>query len=297
MESHQDREDGDAPTGAPDAPGGRPPAAERPPGGREYRTAELAETAGITVRTLRFYRERRLLPPPRREGRLAWYDERHLARLRTIAALLERGHTLGGIAELLSAFTAGRDTDHTAELLGLTETQPWAEDQRVRLTPEELAGYYGADSDAENLATSLALGYLVVDGEELVHASRDLLEASSGLTREGIPLKAVLEAGRALRGHADALADVFTQLLSDHVLPRVLDDDADGAGHADGAPGRPRRPGQPVSPAEVKRLTATMERLRPLAKQAVYAEVALALDRRLRAELEARRGAPEAPPE
>ena len=52
---------------------------------------ELATAAGITVRTLRFYRERGLIPPPRREGRIAWYDEHHLARLRTIAALLERG--------------------------------------------------------------------------------------------------------------------------------------------------------------------------------------------------------------
>lgn len=34
---------------------------------REYRTEELAEAAGIPVRTLRFYRERKLLPPPRRE--------------------------------------------------------------------------------------------------------------------------------------------------------------------------------------------------------------------------------------
>ncbi|MFD6811575.1 MerR family DNA-binding transcriptional regulator, partial [Streptomyces anthocyanicus] len=39
----------------------------------EYRMTELAEAAGITVRTLRFYRERGLIPPPRREGRIAWY--------------------------------------------------------------------------------------------------------------------------------------------------------------------------------------------------------------------------------
>lgn len=57
---------------------------------REYRMAELARLAGITVRTLRFYRERKLIPPPRREGRIAWYDDHHLARLRTIAALLEQ---------------------------------------------------------------------------------------------------------------------------------------------------------------------------------------------------------------
>lgn len=42
---------------------------------REYRMAELARLAGITVRTVRFYRERKLIPPPRREGRIAWYDD------------------------------------------------------------------------------------------------------------------------------------------------------------------------------------------------------------------------------
>ncbi|MFD0350016.1 MerR family transcriptional regulator [Kitasatospora aburaviensis] len=83
---------------------------------REYRVEELAEAAGITTRTLRFYRERKLLQPPRKEGRIAWYGDAHLARLRVIAELLERGHTLGGIAELIGAGESGRDV---AELIGL----------------------------------------------------------------------------------------------------------------------------------------------------------------------------------
>lgn len=91
--------------------------------------AELAKEAGITVRTLRFYRERKLIPPPRREGRIAWYDDTHLARLRTISALLERGHTLNGIAELAEAFDHGRNV---GELLGLGEP---TEETPVRLSP------------------------------------------------------------------------------------------------------------------------------------------------------------------
>ncbi len=98
--------------------------------------AELARLAGITVRTLRFYRERKLIPPPRREGRIAWYDDHHLARLRTIAALLERGHTLTGIAELADALDHGRDV---ADLLGVDAP---TEEEPVRLTPEELAARF-----------------------------------------------------------------------------------------------------------------------------------------------------------
>lgn len=132
---------------------------------REYRTEELAEAAGIPVRTLRFYRERKLLPPPRREGRIAWYDDHHLARLRTIAALLERGHTLGGIAELTAAFESGRDVSQLGQLLGIG----WSEETPVRLTPEALADYFEGEVTPENLAASLDLGYLATDGDEIVH--------------------------------------------------------------------------------------------------------------------------------
>ncbi|WP_105972046.1 MerR family transcriptional regulator [Streptomyces geranii] len=201
---------------------------------------ELAGLAGITVRTLRFYRERKLIPPPRREGRIAWYDDHHLARLRTISALLERGHTLNGIAELAEAFDHGRDV---ADLLGLGDP---TEETPIRLTPEDLADRFGPEATPENLAASMDLGYLGTDGDQIVHISRSLLEASSALVQEGIPLSAVLAAGKRVRDHADALAEIFTDMLRTHTP------DAD----------------------------PTL--LRPLARRVMEAELSLALDRRLR---------------
>ncbi|MEV7415761.1 MerR family transcriptional regulator [Streptomyces sp. NPDC089919] len=220
---------------------------------REYRTEELAEAAGITVRTLRFYRERKLLPPPRREGRIAWYDDHHLARLRTIAGLLDRGHTLGGIAELTAAFENGRDVGQLGALLGLGEDGlGWSEETPVRLTPEALADYFEGEVTPENLAASLDLGYLATDGDEIVHVSRRLLDVSSALVREGVPLAAVLETGRRVRAHADALAALFTELIAAHVA---------------------------TDPAE---LPKAVDHLRPLAKSVVEAELSMAMDRRLR---------------
>lgn len=142
----------------------------------------------IPVRTLRFYRERKLLPPPRREGRIAWYDDHHLARLRTIAALLERGHTLGGIAELTVAFENGRDVGQLGELLGIG----WSEETPVRLSPETLADYFEGEVTPENLAAALDLGYLAADGEEIVHvghaaAGRLLGTGPRGRTAGGRP--------------------------------------------------------------------------------------------------------------
>ena len=206
---------------------------------REYRMEELARLAGITVRTLRFYRERKLIPPPRREGRIAWYDDHHLARLRTIAALLERGHTLTGIAELAEALDHGRDV---ADVLGVTPP----EEEPVRLTPEELAARFEGQVTPENLAAALDLGYLGTDGDEIVHISRRLLDVSSALVREGIPLAEVLTAGRRVREHVDAMADMFADLVLRHA------DESD------------------------------LPRLRPLARSVVEAELSLALDRRLR---------------
>ncbi|MFJ3655039.1 MerR family transcriptional regulator [Streptomyces nigra] len=200
---------------------------------------ELARLAGITVRTLRFYRERKLIPPPRREGRIAWYDDHHLARLRTIAALMERGHTLTGIAELAEALDHGRDV---ADVLGVTPT----EEEPVRLTPEELAARFEGQVTPENLAAALDLGYLGTDGDEIVHISRRLLDVSSALVREGIPLAEVLTAGRRVREHVDAMADMFADLVLRHA------DESD------------------------------LPRLRPLARSVVEAELSLALDRRLR---------------
>ncbi|MDQ0698056.1 DNA-binding transcriptional MerR regulator [Streptomyces sp. W4I9-2] len=177
---------------------------------REYRMEELAKEAGITVRTLRFYRERGLIPPPRREGRIAWYDDHHLARLRTITGLLERGHTLNGIADLAATFESGRDV---AEVLGLGEP---TEETPVRLTPEQLADYFEGEVTPENLATALDLGYLATDGDEIVHISRRLLEVSAELVREGVPLSTVLSSGRRVREHADALAEIFVRVLHAH---------------------------------------------------------------------------------
>ncbi|MGW7490535.1 MerR family transcriptional regulator [Streptomyces sp. NPDC054786] len=243
------------------------PAAHLP--AREFRMADLAREAGITVRTLRFYRERKLIPPPRREGRIAWYNEHHLARLRTIGALLERGHTLGGIAELLSAFDTGRDV---GELLGLENplVAPWSEETPVRLTPEELADHFSEDITAENLTASLDIGYLAVDGDEFVHISRRLLDASTELVNRGIPLAAVLEAGRQVRAHADALADIFTTLIRTHVLADVLARSSAG---------------EPPGPHEVDHIAETIEKLRPLSKGVVEAELSMAVDRRVRTEL------------
>jgi DNA-binding transcriptional MerR regulator len=90
----------------------------------EYRIDALARAAGTTVRSIRVLHDRRLLPPPELRGRTGWYGDDHVARVRLVLDLQERGHTLAAIRELLSAWEDGRDL---AGVLGIP-TRPWTEE-------------------------------------------------------------------------------------------------------------------------------------------------------------------------
>lgn len=53
--------------------------------GAEFTIDELARESGMTVRSLRAYQERGLLPPPRLKGRTGFYGPQHLNRVRIIS--------------------------------------------------------------------------------------------------------------------------------------------------------------------------------------------------------------------
>ena len=236
-------------------------AADGAPPARQYRIGELAREAGIPVRTVRYYQERKLLPPPRRQGRIGWYSQAHLDRLNVIGQLVDRGHTLSGIGQLLSAWEQGYDL---ADLLGFERamTAPWSDEEPVPVTVADISELLAGQLTPEVLAEAIRLGYIEVDGERVTHVSRRLLDTTTALVREGIPLPAILATGRELQAGLDQLASLFLEL----VIAPVLD-----------------RHGGAPPPQEVARLAETIERLRPVARTALDAEFARAMDRRARA--------------
>jgi DNA-binding transcriptional MerR regulator len=231
------------------------------PAARQYRIGELARESGIPVRTVRYYQERKLLPPPRRKGRIGWYSQAHLDRLRVIGQLLDRGHTLNGIGQLLAAWEQGYDL---ADLLGFERalTAPWSDEQPVPVTVADISALLEGQLTPEVLEEAIRLGYIDVDGERVTHVSRRLLDTTTALVREGIPLPAILATGRELQAGLDKLASLFMEL----VIAPVLD-----------------RHGGAPPPQEVARLAEMIERLRPVARTALDAEFARAMDRRARA--------------
>src|SRR5437868_6027050 len=71
----------------------------------EYRIEQLARTAGVAVDTIRFYQGKGLLEAPRREGRVTWYGETHVERLKRIKELQQQGFTLTVIQRFLAGET------------------------------------------------------------------------------------------------------------------------------------------------------------------------------------------------
>jgi DNA-binding transcriptional MerR regulator len=237
----------------------------------EYRIDELARLAGTTVRNARAYQDRGLLPPPRRSGRVGMYSEAHLARLRLIANLLERGYTLANIGELIAAWEAGTDM---AELLGpeAAIVAPWSAEEPTTMTANALAAMFGAADPAEvlpSITTAIELGLLEPSADGFVVKSPVLVRAGAELVAAGVPLEAAVRLAVELRGDLDAVAARFVDIVAAHIFDPV---------------------GDPIPAAEIPRLTEVVRRLRPLVSEAVEAELAVAMDRQVREVLRDRLG-------
>jgi DNA-binding transcriptional MerR regulator len=226
----------------------------------EYRIEDLAHRSGATVRTIRAYQDRGLLPRPERRGRSNVYGSAHLTRLRQIADLLDRGYTLASIKELLEAWDAGRGL---GGVLGLVaEVQgPWTDEEPARISRAELDGRFGGTTDEDALADAVELGVLErIPGrsDEFLVPSPQELSVAAELHAAGVPLPAISGHLRELRGQVEHIAARFLEFTTEHVFARYL-------GH------------RPPTDADAAQAAALVRRLRPLAQQAVDAELARAM--------------------
>jgi DNA-binding transcriptional MerR regulator len=237
------------------------------PGPDEMRIDELARAGGTTVRNVRAYQDRGLLPPPRRIGRTAWYGPGHVVRLRLIGSMLERGYSLGNIAELLDNWNQGRDL---GDLLGLgRELIGLFRDEVPELgTIADILERYGLTlEDPAVVEQALALHLVEVDpdGQRVQVPSPRLLRAGVELARLGIPLDDLFAELQKLRTDVGVIAGRFLQMVVRHVIEPQLVDGVPSAGNA-------------------ADLAGVVLRMRPLATKVITAELDLALQREAEAE-------------
>ncbi|MBA0052745.1 MerR family transcriptional regulator [Streptomyces sp. AJS327] len=225
----------------------------------EYRIEDLARHSGATVRTIRAYQDRGLLPKPERRGRANVYGGAHLARLRQIADLLDRGYTLASIKELLEAWDEGRGLGGVLGLVSEVEG-PWTDEESTRVGRAELHELFGGSEDDDAVDEAVELGVLVpVSGapDTFLVPSPQELRVAAELHQAGVPLRAITGHLRELRGQVEHIAARFLDFTNEHVFIRYL--------------------GSRPSDEDASEAAELVRRLRPLAQYVVDAELARAM--------------------
>ncbi|MFD0371654.1 MerR family transcriptional regulator [Streptomyces sp. NPDC059071] len=227
----------------------------------EYRIEDLAHHSGATVRTIRAYQDRGLLPRPERRGRSNVYGDTHLARLRQIADLLDRGYTLASIKELLEAWDAGRGLGGVLGLVAEVDG-PWTDEEADRISRAELDARFGGTPDEDAVREAIELGVLERipdrETEEYLVPSPQELAVAAELHAAGVPLSAITGHLRELRGQVEHIAARFLEFTAEHVFARYLEH-------------------RPPTDADAAEAATLVRRLRPLAQQTVDAELARAM--------------------
>ncbi|MGW1753363.1 MerR family transcriptional regulator [Streptomyces mirabilis] len=197
---------------------------------------ELAARAGVTVRTVRFYSSKGLLPPPvigpRRVGH---YSQEHLARLALIEELQRQGMTLAAIERHLQQLPA----DLSARDLALHRAvvASWAPDAAEDVTREELERRAGRRLGEEDLERLVAMNIIEraegtsdsMDGSDSPAspdslASPDSFRVDPALLALGVQLldvplahESILAARGVLLEHSRAAARELSALLREAV--------------------------------------------------------------------------------
>ncbi|MEU7292511.1 MerR family transcriptional regulator [Streptomyces sp. NPDC051742] len=178
---------------------------------------ELAARAGVTVRTVRFYGTRGLLPPPvigaRRVGH---YGQDHLSRLALIEELQRQGMTLAAIERYFEQLPADLSAQDLAVHRALVAS--WAPESAESITRRELerrAGRALTERDVDRLA---AMGVLDRTADE------DTYRLDGALLRLGVELldvpiehETILASRTVLLEHARAAAQELSRLFRDEV--------------------------------------------------------------------------------
>ncbi len=213
---------------------------------------ELARETGMTVRNIRSHASRGLLPPPEVRARTGYYGPEHVARLKLILELQSAGHSLAGIKHLLT-----RTDGSTAEdVLGFARSllAPYESEVPEVIDQEELAERFGGANEKAQ-AKAVKLGVIVPLGEGRFEIpSPALLRAGEALLELGVPLDRILSLLEHISRSTDHVADQFVKLF----LERFWD----GAD------------------ADLGEVREVLERLRPMATEAVVASFHQRMSRR-----------------
>ena len=226
---------------------------------------QLTARVGISVRNVRFYTSRGLVPPPIRRGRVGYYSADHVARLELVQELQSHGFTLAAIERYLTHVPA----DATPEDIALQRAMlaPWQPQGLVAMTREELERRAGRALGDDDLATLDALGVVTPTATGFDVAASQL-SVGLGLVDLGYPREAAVAAKAVYDAHGRAIAEELYELFRKQVWPHYRE-----------------------SGASPERIQDVVERLKPLSIASLVAAYEAGMDETRRANI-ARRAQP-----
>ena len=158
---------------------------------------------------------------PAREGRVAWYDDRHAERIREVRALRGRGLTLAAIERVLGDGAEPSDADLALAVAAARGES--AEDEL--LTLDEFADRSGVPASLIQAVEreGIELGR-VEDGEtRYTAADIDMVRGALRLLEYGLPLGELLELARDTNEAMVALASRAVELFDTYVRKPIRD--------------------------------------------------------------------------
>jgi DNA-binding transcriptional MerR regulator len=178
----------------------------------ELTVDELARTVGMTVRNVRAYAARGLVPPPRLVGRTGYYGDEHVEQLSLVRDLLGEGLTLAAVERVLA-------TDLRSASLALamlrTVRDPWRPEVEEEIDALELAARAGVPANPQLLEQLAADGLVkLLAGGRVRVLQPDLLDAGQKVVALGVPAEAVLAVQPLVTEHAKAVAKLFVDLIA-----------------------------------------------------------------------------------
>lgn len=179
---------------------------------------ELAAEAGLTVRTTRYYASLGLLPPPTKRGRMAWYDDAHLARLEMIRALQDHGFTLQAIERYLKSLPVDAGIEDLAVQRAMLTA--WSPAGPQRISRRQLEKHARRKLSDEQLGMLEDLGIVRRSEDErgVRYTPVQGFDVAIELLDLDIPMAGMRAAGEAISHHMEALAADLTGILREQVL-------------------------------------------------------------------------------
>jgi DNA-binding transcriptional MerR regulator len=216
----------------------------------ELTVDELASRVGVTVRNLRAYSARGLLPSPRMVGRTGYYGREHVARLLLVREMLAEGYSLAMIERTLASAPSTASSATLA--LHRALLAPWLPPEPELISGAELAARAGVPETPEIVDQLVGLGVVErMDDGGLRVLDPALLTAGLQVLELGVAPGELIAAQTEVNEHVRKVAEIYVQMFLRSDWGALL---------GTGGP-----------PEQLERVRATVARLQPAAAQALLA--------------------------